>query len=176
MRCLVVRADPKFSQSGAISKSRKSRSRRRCLIELASRSSGRSVSGHYLVSAMSACCVESTSAARSGLASTCQRTARPRSFGPFGSRRDTRARVSRKDGTECPLDGPRARKGAGSGGTPDMADTRENQSNQGIVMPRVGELPGDIMYLPTYPIPCGAATGCAGVAAENLRYCLASRP
>ena len=44
-------------------------------------------------------------------------------------------RGSRKDGTECPLHGPRARKGAGSGGTPDMADTREMQSNQAFGSP-----------------------------------------
>ena len=43
------------------------------------------------------------------------------------------SRVGRKDGTECPLGGPRARKGAGSGGTPDMADTREVQSNQAFL-------------------------------------------
>lgn len=60
-------------------------------------------------------------------------------------------RVSRKDGTECPLGGPRARRGAGSGGTPDMADTREKQSNQAIVVPIVGELLGDIMLRPAYP-------------------------
>lgn len=32
-----------------------------------------------------------------------------------------------------------------------MADTREKQSNQAIVVPIVGELLGDIMLRPAYP-------------------------
>ena len=38
-----------------------------------------------------------------------------------------------------------------SGGTPDMADTRENKSNQCNIVPLVGELPGTIIHLPPEP-------------------------
>ena len=33
---------------------------------------------------------------------------------------------------------PMARKGAGSGGTPDMADTQENETNQAIIISATG--------------------------------------
>ena len=43
------------------------------------------------------------------------------------------------------------KKGAKSGRKPDMADTRENQSNQDIMISLPGDMVGDIMYPPAYP-------------------------
>ena len=69
---------------------------------------------------MSACCIERTAAL------SCywrvSTSVRPDPVPLVRAAQATHTiRLSRADGTECPLDGPRARKGAGSGGTPDMA-------------------------------------------------------